>query len=104
MENPEDNVPRPPAWRDINWTPLLMVISSAYLISLATYSVIMYSGSFELESKLGFVFSFLASTAFLATIALVIFRREDMGKKSLVVGMLLLLCMIALRTSVYLRA
>jgi hypothetical protein len=82
-----------------------MVISSAYLISLATYAVIspFGGGSFELEAKLGYVLSFLASTAFLATIALVIFRREDMGKKLLVVGMVLLLCMIALRASVYLR-
>jgi len=94
---------RHPAWRDINWTPLLIVISSAYLISLATYAVVGYAHS-DLELDLAVVLSFLASAALMATIALVIFGREDVAKRWLIVGMVLLLCMLALRVWIYLRA
>ena len=90
----------------IEWTPLLIVIGAAYLISLSLSGVITVWGSdsFELEGDLSIILGFLASTALIVTMALVIYQKEDLGKKSLIIGMVFIICMLALRTSVYLRA
>lgn len=90
--------------KEIEWTPLLIVIGAAYLISLSMYGTLsLYGSEFDLEADLILVLSFLGSTALIATIALVIYRKEDLAKKSLIIGMVLLICMLALRASVYLR-
>ena len=97
--------PQPASKSEIEWTPLLIVIGAAYLISLSLGTIVTWrTDSFELETDLSFVLSFLASTALIATIAFVIYKREDWGKMSLIIGMVLIICMLALRTSVYLRA
>ena len=93
--------------KEIEWTPLLIVIGAAYLISLSMYGGVLgvsRSDSFGLEGDLCIILSFLASTALIVTIALVIYQKEDLGKKSLIIGMVFIICMLALRTSVYLRA
>jgi len=92
--------------REVNWMPLLIVIGAAYLISMSLYTVTLglYGNDYKLESQLSLILSFIGSTALIATIASVIYSREDMAKKLLLLGMLLLIIQIALRTSVYLRA
>ena len=101
--------PQPESKSEIEWTPLLIVIGAAFLISLAAYGEISiwspYSpDSFELERNLSVVLGFLASTVLIAAIALVICQKEDQGKKSLITGMVLIVCMLALKASVYLRS
>ena len=98
-------IPESTSKKEIEWTPLMIVIGAAYLISLSMYGVDSLWGgdSFGLESDLSIILSFLASTAFIVTIASVIYEREDLGKKSLIIGMILIICMLALRASVYLR-
>ena len=98
-------IPESPPKGMIEWTPLLIVLGAAYLLALSLGGVVtVWSGdSFKLERDLSIILSFMASAALMATIALVIYEREDLGKKSLIIGMVFIICMLALRTSVYLR-
>jgi len=92
------------ARRDINWIPLLIVIASAYLIGVAQYGVFGYGGASSLEEKAFIVLGFLASAFFVVTIAFVVFRREDLGKVFLVIGMAFLILMLAIKVWIYIRA
>ena len=101
--------PQPESKSEIEGTPLLIVISAALLISLAAYGEISFWSpyspySFELERNLSVIVGFLASTALIAAMALVIYQKESQGKKSLIIGMVLVICMLALKASVYLRS
>ncbi|HIH00955.1 TPA: hypothetical protein HA259_02565 [Thermoplasmata archaeon] len=96
--------PQPASKSEIEWTPLLIVIGAAYLISLSLYGAInVPRDTFELESDLSVILGFLIITALIVTIASVIYKKEDLGKMSLIIGMVLIICMFALRASVYLR-
>jgi len=102
MDNQDGTLPKQSPWRDVNWTPLLIVIASAYLVGLARYGIVVYSyGSYSLETKVSVILSFLASTAFIATIALVIYRREDLSKLSLITGMVILVLLLAVGVTTY---
>ena len=103
LENEQEHTPRSSAKKEIEWTPLLIVIGAAYLTSMSMYLLSVPSSIFELEFDLSIILSFLVSTSLIVTIALVIYRKEDLAKKSLIIGMGLLICGLALRTSVYLR-
>ena len=99
------NAPESAIRKGIEWTPLLIVIGAAYLVSLSVSGIIgiWSNDSFELERDLSFVLSFLASASLIVAIAFTIYKKEDLGKKSLVIGAVLIICMLALRASVYLR-
>lgn len=104
-----NELPQPASRREIEWTPLITVIGAVFLISLAAYGEISvwspYSpDSFGLERDLSVILGFLASTALIATIALVVYQKESQGKKFLIIGMALIVCMLALKASVYLRS
>jgi len=102
-DNP-DNAPfRRSPWRDINWIPLMIVIASVYLISVAQYGVLGYGGAYSLEEKAYIVLGFLASTFFVVTIAFVLYRREDLGKVFLIIGMALIILMLAIKAWIYIR-
>jgi hypothetical protein len=102
MDNQDGTLPKQSPWRDVNWTPLLIVIASAYLVGLARYGIVVYSyGSYSLETKVSVILSFLASTAFIATIALVIYRREDLSRLSLITGMVILVLLLAVGVTTY---
>ena len=93
--------------RGIDWTALLIVIAAIPLVSLSiAYGTSNFFGSsgYEVESKTSLVLSFVAATIFLATIALVVYSREYEAKKWLIIGMIVLIFIIAIRTEVYLRA
>ena len=92
--------------REVNWMPLLIVIVAAYLISVSLWAfpATSWNYGYKLEFQLGIVLSFLAGAVLVATIALVIFSREGLAKKSLIVGMIILICLLAIKTEVYLRA
>lgn len=100
-ENPDNAQLRNSARRDINWIPLIMVIASAYLISVAQYGIIGYGGAFSLEEKALLVLSFLASAFFVVTVASVVYRREDLGKVFLVIGMAFLILALATKVWIY---
>ena len=100
-----DNAPlRQSPWRDINWIPLMIVIASMYLVSVASYGTVSlyYGVASSLAEKAYVVLSFLAGTIFILTIALVVYRRVDLGKISLIIGMAFLILMFAIRASVFL--
>ena len=83
---------------------MLIVIASAYLIGVAQYGVFGYGGASSLEEKAFIVLGFLASAFFVVTIAFVVFRREDLGKVFLVIGMAFLILMLAIKVWIYIRA
>ena len=103
LENDINGIPEPAAKKEIEWTPLLIVIGAAYLISMSVYLLSGQSNTYELEFDLSVILSFLISTSFIVTIALVICQKEDLAKKSLIAGMVFLICGLALRTWVLLR-
>ena len=93
--------------RVINWMPLLMVIGA---VSLASLSITFQlpapyygSGDYGLDIKIMLILGFLSFTAFSVTIALVVYSQEDLAKKCLVVGIVMIILLIAIRTEVHLR-
>jgi len=103
-ENPDNASLRRSPWSDINWIPLMIVIASMYLVSVASYGTLSlyYGVASSLADKAYIVLSFLASAIFIVTIVLVVYRRVDLGKIFLVIGMAFLILMLAIRASVYL--
>ena len=93
--------------RNIDWMPLLIVIGAVYLISVTIgYGTLSYDGfyiDYNLEFQINLILVFLASTILIATIALVVYSRVDLAKKMLIVGMVILILILAIRTEVYLR-
>ena len=81
----------------------MIVIASVYLISVAQYGVLGYGGAYSLEEKAYIVLGFLASTFFVVTIAFVLYRREDLGKVFLIIGMALIILMLAIKAWIYIR-
>jgi hypothetical protein len=91
--------------RDFDWMPLLIVIGAVFLFSAGTYYVGLGWGSdYEIDYKINLILGFLADTVFVVTIALVVYSRVDQAKKLLVVGILIVVLLLAIRTEVYLRA
>lgn len=94
--------------RIINWMPLLIVIGAVSLASLSiTLQLVSpYGGGsdYGLDFKIALILGFLSFTAFTVTIALVVYSREDQAKRCLVLGIVLIILLIAIRTEVYLRA
>lgn len=103
QDDPDDSLPWQFPWRAVNWTPLLMVIASVYLASLGRYGFVVYPSGygFSWQTKVSVVLSFLATIAFLATVALVVYRREDLGKQSLVAGLVLLVLLFIFQATTY---
>lgn len=94
--------------RNIDWIPLLIVIGAVYLISTAlVYGMTGYGGyypeDYKLELQIGIVLSFAASTLLIIAVAAVLYSRIEQAKKMLVVGMLVVIVMLAIRTEAYLR-
>ena len=94
--------------RAINWMPILIVIAAVSLASLSISSLfISYyggGGDYELDWKIGVILSFLSFTAFMVTIILVVYSREDPARMCLVVGIVFMIFLVAIRTEVHLRA
>jgi len=82
---------------------LLIVIASVYLAGLARYGIVNYSfnGAFSWQTKASVVLGFLASSAFIVAVALVLYRREDLSRLSLVAGMGMLILLLAIGVSSY---
>jgi hypothetical protein len=93
--------------RGIDWVPLVIVIGAVYLIStsLVYASVGYYGGNddFRIEYTIMLILSFLAATGFIATVACVVLRRVDQAKRLLIIGMLLVIILLAIRTEIGLR-
>jgi hypothetical protein len=95
--------------RVINWMPLLIVIAAVSLASLSvTLQLLSYYGGagseFELDFKIMLILGFLSFTASAVTVALVVYSQESLAKIFLVVGIVLTILLIAMRTEVYFRA
>jgi hypothetical protein len=82
---------------------LLLVIASVSLASLAQYGFISYSfnGGFSWQTKASVILGFLSATAFITTVALVIYRKLELSKLSLIIGLVTLVLMMAIRASTY---